>query len=108
MLKKRLIKAIIPSIITGIISMFSWTYPSVFLGAIIYSIISDTIPSHSTKPIFFNYLKHCSIYVLSGITGWLIFILTMFHNLELSNLYIPALFSILYYHILLFINQFTD
>jgi hypothetical protein len=108
MLRKGLIKAIIPSIITGVISIYSWTYPSVFMGAIIYSILVDTIPYHSTKSIFFSYLKHCFMYVLTGITGWLNFILWMFHNLDFSFLSFPALFSIIYYHILLFINQFTD
>lgn len=105
---KRLKKAILPTIITSIILIFSITYPTIFMGAIIYSILVDTIPGHSKKPIFFAYILHCIFYLLSGVIGWILFVLLIYSDLDFSNLYVPALFSFLYYHILLFINQYTD
>jgi hypothetical protein len=105
---KRVIKAILPTIMTSIISIFSMTYPLIFTGAIIYSIVVDTIPGHSKKPIFFTYIWHCIFYLLSGVMGWILFVLLIYSDLDFSNLYVPALFSFLYYQILLFINQYKD
>lgn len=105
----RLIKAIIPTIITSIFSFFSWIIPLAFAGAVVYSIIVDTIPSHRKKPIVLIYLLHCFFYFLSGVLGWELYLLMMhghFDELDFSNLLIIGSFSLVYYHILLFINQY--
>jgi hypothetical protein len=104
MLRKRLINSLIPVIITSAISIFSITIPAVFVGGFIYSIIVDTTPKGIRMPIFLDYLKHCLLYVFSGVIGSII----LFKELDVSNLYIPAFFSILYYHILLFFNQYRN
>lgn len=106
--RKRLLNSIIPAIITSIITIFNLIIPAVFAGGFIYSILIDTIPKDTIMPIFLDYLKHCLLYVFSGVMGWIIYTLTILQYVDLSNLYIPALFSILYYHILLFFNQYRD
>lgn len=108
MLKNRIIKAILPTTITSILSIISMTIPGIFVGAVFYSILRDTIPRGSTKPAIFEYIKHYVLYCLTGVIGWLIFILLVFKDLDFSGLYVPALFSIMYYHILLYINQYKD
>lgn len=104
----RLIKAIIPGIITSIFSFFSWANPVIFAGAVIYSLIVDTIPSHSKKPIILTYLLHCLLYFLAGVVGWELFVLIMYNDLGVTNILISGAFSLIYYHILLFINQYKN
>jgi hypothetical protein len=107
-LLKRLIKAILPTIITSIILFFNLIYPSIVAGGILYSILVDTIPGHSKKAIFWSYLLHCIIYPILGVIVWLLQTLIIYNELNFSDLTLPAFFSLMYYHILLFINQFTD
>ena len=108
MVRKRLLNSIIPAIITSIITIFNLTIPAVFVGGFLYSIIIDTIPKDTKMPLFLDYLKHCLLYVFSGVMGWIIYTFTIIEYVDLSTLYIPAFFSILYYHILLFFNQYRD
>ena len=104
MLKNRLKTIVIATILTALIAFFSITIPAVFAGAVIYSIIKVTAP----KDGIFDYIKDGFLFVLAGVIGWEIYILSVYHDLDFTNLNVPAFFSFLYYNILIIISQYTD
>jgi hypothetical protein len=103
-LGKRMMNALIPALFTCIVLMlFFFTVPAVFLGSVFYSIILDTIPKSSSKPLFRIYLKHAFFYYLSSALGWGLYLFLNFEKVNLLNstIYLPALYSLLYYKFLL-------
>ncbi len=106
MLRKKLVSTLIPTIITSILSIFSMVMPVVFAGAVIYSLIANPISKKNERHVFLNYLIQSSFYILSGILGWEIYTYFFFNDFYFSNIHIPALFSFLYYNILLIQNRY--
>jgi hypothetical protein len=103
-LEKRIKDALTPTLFTCIVLvLFFFTVPAVFLGSVLYSIIVDTIPKSSSKLLFRIYLKHALFFYLSSALGWGLYLFLSFDKFNLLNstIYLPSLYSLLYYKFLL-------
>ncbi|WP_210366615.1 hypothetical protein [Bacillus sp. REN3] len=101
-MKNKLMDAVVPFVITSIISMLSLTVPASFLGGVIYSFAADTRPTEGI-----DYIRKCIFYSLFGMIGWIVYVLAFHHQLSFQSPYIPALFSLIYYHFLLWWIQYN-
>lgn len=103
MIGNRFKKVAFSTILTSLISIVFFVIPLIFIGGVIYSIIINPVPAAGK---FFDYFKHISFMILSGILGWMGYTYFVYGDMAFSNLYLVTFFTVVYYTIYLLLNNY--